>query len=74
MATIEQQQPTETPEKHYLKTADEYLESLQDGREVYYKGERVEDVTDPFRDGRRHPRDRRPLRPAVRRAEAQQRR
>ena len=40
--------PAETPEKHYLKTADEYLESLQDGREVYYKGERVEDVTTHF--------------------------
>jgi 4-hydroxyphenylacetate 3-monooxygenase len=29
----------------YLKTGEEYVKSLQDGREVYYKGERVEDVT-----------------------------
>jgi len=28
-----------------LKTAQEYKESLRDGRVVYYKGERVEDVT-----------------------------
>lgn len=27
-----------------LRTADEYLESLRDGREVYYDGERVPDV------------------------------
>ncbi|UGS35909.1 4-hydroxyphenylacetate 3-hydroxylase N-terminal domain-containing protein [Capillimicrobium parvum] len=46
MATIEQK-PVDT-EKHYLKTAEEYLKSLQDGREVYYKGERVDDVTDHF--------------------------
>jgi len=30
---------------HYLKTGEEYIKSLQDDREVYYKGERVEDVT-----------------------------
>ena len=29
----------------YLKTGEEYVKSLQDDREVYYKGERVEDVT-----------------------------
>ena len=28
-----------------LRTAAEYLQSLQDGRTVYYKGERVADVT-----------------------------
>ncbi|MBI4587597.1 MAG: gamma-aminobutyrate dehydratase [Candidatus Rokubacteria bacterium] len=28
-----------------LKTADEYLRSLQDGRAVYYRGEKVADVT-----------------------------
>lgn len=27
-----------------LRTADEYLESLRDGREVYYDGERVQDI------------------------------
>src|SRR4051812_2531575 len=47
MATIEQK-PAETPEKHYLKTAEEYTKSLQDGREVYYKGERIDDVTEHF--------------------------
>jgi 4-hydroxyphenylacetate 3-monooxygenase len=41
MATTEQK----TEEKHHLKTADEYIRSLQDNREVYYKGERIEDVT-----------------------------
>lgn len=30
---------------HYLKNAEEYKRSLQDDREVYYKGERIEDVT-----------------------------
>jgi 4-hydroxyphenylacetate 3-monooxygenase len=29
----------------FLKTGDEYRESLRDGREVWYKGERIEDVT-----------------------------
>lgn len=29
-----------------LLTGEEYLESLRDGREVYYDGEKVEDVTD----------------------------
>jgi 4-hydroxyphenylacetate 3-monooxygenase len=28
-----------------LKTGDQYRESLRDGREVWYKGERIEDVT-----------------------------
>ena len=28
-----------------LRTADEYVQSLRDGRTVYYRGERVEDVT-----------------------------
>jgi len=28
-----------------MKTYEEYLESLRDGREVYYRGERVEDIT-----------------------------
>ena len=32
-------------EAHSLRTADEYLEGLRDGREVYYQGERVADVT-----------------------------
>ncbi|MQA15853.1 MAG: phenazine biosynthesis protein [Pseudonocardiaceae bacterium] len=32
----------------YLKTGDEYRRSLQDDREVYYKGDRVEDVTAHF--------------------------
>jgi 4-hydroxyphenylacetate 3-monooxygenase len=40
VATIE----TETHQQH-LKTGEQYIESLRDGREVYYKGERVEDVT-----------------------------
>jgi 4-hydroxyphenylacetate 3-monooxygenase len=30
---------------HYLKTGQEYKASLQDNREIYYKGERIEDVT-----------------------------
>lgn len=30
---------------HFLKNADEYKRSLQDGREVYYKGKRIDDVT-----------------------------
>ena len=29
----------------YLRTGEEYKESLRDGREVWYHGERVEDVT-----------------------------
>jgi len=29
-----------------IRTAEEYLESLRDGRTVYYNGERVEDVTE----------------------------
>src|SRR5690554_6299208 len=29
----------------YLRTADEYRASLRDGRCVYYRGERVDDVT-----------------------------
>ena len=28
-----------------LRTPEQYKESLKDGREVYYRGERVEDVT-----------------------------
>ncbi len=35
----------EKSKTHYLKTGDEFISSLQDNREVYYKGERVEDVT-----------------------------
>ena len=38
MAVAEQQDT-------YLKDGDAYLESLRDGREVIYKGERVDDVT-----------------------------
>jgi 4-hydroxyphenylacetate 3-monooxygenase len=44
MAIADQQQ-TET---HHLKTAEEYKRSLQDDREVVYKGERIEDVTTHF--------------------------
>jgi len=33
-------------EPHRLRTADEYLAGLRDGREVYYQGKRVDDVTD----------------------------
>jgi 4-hydroxyphenylacetate 3-monooxygenase len=37
---------TETQtQKHYLRTGQDYIESLKDDREVYYKGERVDDVT-----------------------------
>ena len=28
-----------------LRTAKQFLQGLRDGREVYYRGERVEDVT-----------------------------
>jgi 4-hydroxyphenylacetate 3-monooxygenase len=44
MATIEDKKA----ETHYLRTGEEYIRSLQDGREVYYKGERIEDVTTHF--------------------------
>ncbi len=27
-----------------LRTSDEYLESLNDGREIYYDGERIQDI------------------------------
>jgi 4-hydroxyphenylacetate 3-monooxygenase len=33
-------------EKTLVRTGDEYLESLRDGRAVYYKGEQIEDVTE----------------------------
>jgi 4-hydroxyphenylacetate 3-monooxygenase len=36
---------TITEKKSYLKTGEEYKESLRDGRHVLYKGERIEDVT-----------------------------
>jgi 4-hydroxyphenylacetate 3-monooxygenase len=35
-------------EAHHLKTGEEYRRSLQDGREVIYKGERIDDVTTHF--------------------------
>jgi 4-hydroxyphenylacetate 3-monooxygenase len=38
MATVE-------AEKTLLKSGEEYKESLRDGREVWYQGERIEDVT-----------------------------
>jgi len=40
MAATEQQ-----TQKHFLKNGEEYIKTLQDGREVIYKGERIEDVT-----------------------------
>jgi 4-hydroxyphenylacetate 3-monooxygenase len=42
MTTVEQGQA------NYLKSGEEYIRSLQDSREVYYKGERIEDVTTHF--------------------------
>lgn len=36
---------TTTAERTFLKTGDEYRASLRDGREVWYQGERIEDVT-----------------------------
>ena len=41
MATTED--PTQTQVS--LRTGEDYINSLKDDREVYYKGERVEDVT-----------------------------
>ena len=38
----------QTSEAMSMRTGEEYIESLRDGREVYYKGERVEDVTTHF--------------------------
>ena len=38
-------------QKTFLKNGEEYVRSLQDGREVIYKGERVEDVTTHFATG-----------------------
>ena len=35
----------DSKQTHFLKTGEEYVKSLQDDREVYYKGERIEDVT-----------------------------
>jgi 4-hydroxyphenylacetate 3-monooxygenase len=37
---------TVAPDKVFLKTAEEYKESLRDGRDVWYRGERIADVTD----------------------------
>lgn len=36
------------PKTDYLKNAEQYKQSLQDDREVYYKGERIDDVTTHF--------------------------
>jgi 4-hydroxyphenylacetate 3-monooxygenase len=36
---------TVAPEQVFLKTGDEYKASLRDGRDVWYRGERIEDVT-----------------------------
>jgi 4-hydroxyphenylacetate 3-monooxygenase len=36
---------TVAADKVFLKTADEYKESLRDGRDVWYRGERIADVT-----------------------------
>ena len=46
MAITHEQETRE--ETHYLKTGEEYRQSLQDNREVYYMGERIEDVTTHF--------------------------
>ncbi|MEZ5101767.1 MAG: 4-hydroxyphenylacetate 3-hydroxylase N-terminal domain-containing protein [Thermoleophilia bacterium] len=35
-----------TTTQHYLRTGDEYRASLRDEREVWYRGERIEDVTE----------------------------
>ena len=35
----------DSTQTHFLKTGEEYVKSLQDDREVYYRGERIEDVT-----------------------------
>lgn len=43
MAIAEDQ--TQKTETHHLRTGQQYIDSLKDNREVYYKGERVEDVT-----------------------------
>ena len=44
MATVEDKKQ----KTHYLKDAKAYKKSLQDGREVYFRGERIEDVTTHF--------------------------
>jgi 4-hydroxyphenylacetate 3-monooxygenase len=46
MATVEQ--PTSAQGSKYLRNAEQYIKSLQDGREVVYKGELIEDVTKHF--------------------------
>jgi 4-hydroxyphenylacetate 3-monooxygenase len=45
MAIVEE--PTRT-EEHRLKNAEQYRQTLRDGRDVYYLGERVDDVTTHF--------------------------
>ncbi|MDX6533962.1 MAG: 4-hydroxyphenylacetate 3-monooxygenase, partial [Gaiellales bacterium] len=37
--------PEATQERTYLKTGEEYKAGLNDGRQVYYMGERIDDVT-----------------------------
>ena len=46
MAIVEKDK--KTTEQHRLKNAAEYRKSLQDGRDVYYLGEQIEDVTSHF--------------------------
>ena len=45
MAIVEE---PKTTEEHRLKNADEYRETLRDGRDVRYLGERIDDVTTHF--------------------------
>lgn len=47
MATVEKKK-TQGEQTKFLKNAEQYKKSLQDDREVYYKGERIEDVTTHF--------------------------
>jgi 4-hydroxyphenylacetate 3-monooxygenase len=46
MATLEER--GQAIGEHRLKTGDEYRARLRDGRDVYYLGERIEDVTTHF--------------------------
>lgn len=43
--SVEQPKPRLTGSGAHLKTGEQFKESLQDGRQVYYKGELIEDVT-----------------------------
>jgi 4-hydroxyphenylacetate 3-monooxygenase len=35
----------EAPAQSYLRTSEQYMDGLRDGREVYFRGERIDDVT-----------------------------